>query len=148
MIMGTSVEGILAYGYDLSGVESKWHLKGLDDYDPWRPSWASPEQLEAIDVTDEFDYEAAIAARLQAHDLEGVGVKTYGVYTSEDALGLMLVTWYTKASGASVTSPYLPDLLARRDIERWDDQLAKALEILDVRPWQPHPLWLLTQSCG
>lgn len=144
--MGSTLSGIQCYGFDLGGTDGKWFLKGLDEGGAWRPSWATPEELEAIEVTDEFDYHGAIENRLKAAELE-LEVVTYGM-TCNDYTGYVLAAWSVESTGSKTLSVHLSDVLARRDIERWDEALTKALEVLDIRPWQPHPMFLLTQSYG
>lgn len=143
------MEGIAAYGFDLGGAGSTWNLKGVDyeECEAWRPSWVGEDLVGEIE-DGSFDYESAITGWLAKHEVKGVEVQTYGMLTAEDAMGLMLVTWRAKSSGAHVASLGLPDLLERRKIGRWDERLAEAIEVLNIQPLQPHPMWLLTQQYG
>lgn len=142
--MGATLNGILAYGFHLGGVED-WQFKDLPRFDDWRPSWATPEQLAEVD-SGEFDYEAAITDRLAEGGLQ-LELVTVGMVTS-DSSGLVLAAYSATATGGGVTSLHLPDIFDRQEIERWDEALSRALEVLDIRPWQPHPMMLLSQSYG
>lgn len=144
--MGNSIEGILAYGFDLGGAGT-WHLQGVREYDPWRPSWIYPGDQAGVD-DETYDYQSKMTERLAAHDLDSLEVVTYGDLTVEDGMGYILAAWSMQTRGASTASPHLADVQARRLIERWDDQLMQALKVLDIRPWQPQPLTILSQSYG
>jgi hypothetical protein len=140
--MGSTLSGIQCYGFDLGGVGDEWHLKGLGD-DGWVPSWAAPEQLAE---GGSFDYENAINEQLASAELP-LSIVTYGM-TCNDYTGYVLAAWSTECSGSKTSAVHLEDVLARRDIERWDDALTLALKVLDIQPWQPHPMFLLAQSYG
>lgn len=144
--MGSTLRGIQCYGFDLGGTEGEWHLKGVPEGESWCPSWATPEELEAIEITSEFDYESAIVAHLDAADLD-LEVVTYGM-TCNDYTGYVLAAWSATCTGSKTLAVHSEDAEARRHIERWDESLLKALEVLDIRPWQPNPMFLLTQSYG
>lgn len=140
--MGSTLSGIQCYGFDLGGVEDRWLLKGVQEYDAWQPSWISPEEAQA----DGLGYLELIEDRLKDAELE-LEVVTYGM-TCNGYTGYVLAAWSVESAGSKTLSVHLSDVLARRDIERWDEALAKALEVLDIRPWQPHPMFLLTQRYG
>jgi len=144
--MGRTLEGILAYGFDLGGADSKWSITGVQEYEEWRPSWATPEQLEEIEAGT-LDYSSAISDRLEAAELD-LDVVEYGMLEHEESTGLMVTAFCSTSEGGSTSALTLQDLLDRREIERWDEAFVKALKVLDIRPWQPHPMWLLTQSYG
>lgn len=140
-----TLQGILAYGFDLGG-ESGWKIRGVQDYEPWRPSWIEHEESLEISAGT-FDYETAIVEQLAERGVEGVEVVRYGVLDS-DTSGLLLTSWHVCATGPRVLNIYLPDVATRADIERWDDMLVRALKVLDIRLHQPNPLIMLTQSYG
>lgn len=140
--MGSTLEGIIAYGFDLGGTDGDWSLKGIQRYGTWEPSWLPADEVHAGG----FDYLAAIEDRLKAAELE-LEVVTYGMIQN-DFTGYLLAAWSVECQGGQTLGVSWADVEARRDIERWDDALAKGLEILDIRPWQPNPMFLLTQSYG
>jgi hypothetical protein len=147
--MGFSVESNLAYGFDLHGYEDVWHIVGVQKWEPWVPSWVDVGSAAAIrgDSPDTFDLEEAIRARLLEHDLEGVEVFSYGNVVS-DSRPIALAAYRAQSVGTGTVGLHLPDLLNRSEIERWDEALLQALKVLDIQPYQPNPLWLLTQSWG
>lgn len=142
MIMGSTLRGIQCYGFDLGGVEGEWFLKGVQGYNSWEPSWVTADELAASD----FSYLSAIEDRLKASELD-LQVVTYGM-TQNDYTGYVLAAWSVKCQGSKTLAVYPEDVEARRHIERWDEALLKGLEALEIRPWQPNPAFLLTQSYG
>lgn len=148
--MGSTLTGTLAYGFDLGGGDDCWNLKGAEKWEPWIPSWEDEAAAAIIrgEVRDEvYSYHEAIEDRLRANDVDGVDVVRAGMVASESS-GFAIVVWQASATGSNVLSLHLPDLIERRKIERWDNALGQALKVLDITPWQPHPMWLLTQSYG
>lgn len=144
--MGMSARGILAYGFDLGGPGPGWHLQGVQKFELWRPSWAG-DDCDAEIQGDAFDYAEAITGHLQHHELE-VEVLSYGGLVSFASRGHVLAAWHAEAAGDRTVGLTLEDIDSRREIERWNERLAIALNVLDIRPWQPNPLTLLTQSYG
>lgn len=144
--MSMSARGILAYGFDLGGPGPGWHLKGIQKLESWCPSWAGDDCAAEIQ-SGTFDYAEAVTGWLQHHELE-LEVVSYGGLISFASRGHVLAAWHAETAGDRTVGLTLEDVDSRREIERWDEQLAAALEVLDIRPWQPNPLTLLTQSYG
>lgn len=148
--MASTLSGTLAYGFDLGGGDDCWNLRGAEKWEPWIPSWENEDSAAIIrgEVRGEvYDYGEAIEDRLRAHDVDGIEVIRPGMVSS-DSNGFALVVWQASSTGSSTLALYLPDLIERRKIERWDNALSQALTVLDITPEQPHPMWLLTQSYG
>lgn len=141
--MSSTLEGTLAYGFDIGGVDGEWHLKNLDATDAWKPSWVTWEEWAQEGG---YDYQSGIAERLENADL-GLQVITYGM-TQNDCTGYVIAAWSMSCAGSKTKPVYLEDIETGRHVKRWDEALSRALQVLDIRPWQPNPTFLLTQSYG
>ena len=136
--MGISATGVLAYGFDLGGVDGEWNLKGAAEDDGWYPEWAPA----GVDWSG-YDYGHAIMDRLKAEGATGVEVVHYGRY---DLGGFILATTEILASqGCTRLIAPVPDMLP----EAWSElNLLKALRALAIEPLQERPAWILTQRLG
>lgn len=164
--MGTSTNGLFAYGYDLGGPENEWAgLLGSDgeEIDPDElPAWYDPDDDDAFD-------EQAISHLLRAtgflvvpwdqradwpadqsqdyHRTRREAEKALGIefetHCSGDYPMYLLVAWHDTARRGQAEPIDLDKLLIRRTDEVWDTKLAWAVETLQLRPRADKPQWLL-----
>lgn len=166
--MGTSTDGILAYGYDLDGqdglnaVEAQPREKYGSGY--LKTSWYDEEaegqatdedgdELSLIEILEKRLYDAipdAPEARYswQRDDL----VKThYGVWFESHCSGdypmYILATHAVTAHRGHPKTLDFAALEAQRVAEDWDGRLTRALAILEVTPLKP-AAWLLASDWG
>lgn len=158
MDVGTSTDGILAYGYDL-GSPDEWKVEGLAAYGELVRPW-----LPAVDE-DGPDFAAAVeAALLATTGFTETDDRTDGYYRrrgeAADQLGVQVETHCSDGSPMYLLVASDRCLTARRGFPKtvdpaWladtaaaDERLAWALGVLGLRPLQERPAWLLASWWG
>lgn len=130
-VMSISSDGQLSYGYDLGGPESGWQLAGAGEYGEAPHSWMTDENNDGL--------EEVVAEKLKEAGLTGVTMTGYCSY--DYPLFTLVTKEFTCSRGECVTVDFTID-------PEWDAQLARALEVLDLKPLQERPAWLLTSMYG
>lgn len=158
--MGTSTNGVLAYGYDLGGGEAEWKIEGLDEYEEWAPDWfdrgednsddvvtAAEEHLLRSTGFTEIDWHADGYFEREAAAKAAVGVE-FETYCSGDypiwALVAHKITCY-RGDAVPVDVAALEALRVEQD---WDGKLQRAVTTLGITPKQEKPCWLLLSYMG
>lgn len=154
--MGTSTNAYLLYGYDLGGADGGWKFQGLaeDDYE-WEPDWlddgygieeSALRKLRLAAGFTEDDYRAeGYFKRRDAVD-EQIGVEIESHCSGDYPMYVLAAKKFTAYRGDVETIPAdLPALVSAEDL---DGKLARALEVLDFRPVQERPQWLLVSYWG
>ena len=149
--MGTSTNAYLMYGYDLGGGDGPWKVQGIDEYEPWEPDWLDEEEGLAESVLDklrehlgftEKDWRAeGYFERRKAID-EQIGVHVESHCSGEYPMYILSAKKFTARRGyvEAIDAAELQRLVVDEDL---DGKLARALEVLDFRPIQERPTWLL-----
>lgn len=161
--MGTSTDGILAYGYDLGGSGNEWLFAEVDgEYGPPTMPWFL-EATEADDPDGERDYGGLFMDRLLAvHGFTETDWQVDGYWdrkqAAEEALGVELVFHCSgeypmvilaaKSVTARRGSPKTIDPEWLADVHHANDRLAWALTALGVTPKATGPAWLLASNWG
>jgi len=164
--MGTSTNGIFAYGYDLGGAEDDWAgLLGPDgeEIDPDElPAWYDPDGDDGfgeqaiehllratgflvVPWSDREDWPAEQAQdyhRTYSEAEKALGVQ-FETHCSGDYPMYLLVAWHDYALRGKAETIDLEQLLAQRTAEDWDAKLAWAIQTLELRPKADKPQWLL-----
>jgi hypothetical protein len=168
--MGMGSSGILAYGYDLGGVEDGWNFPDLE-YGQWAPpdvnedqgdefdfaEWAEKKLLLSVGVTEDDRSDGWFDRRKEAKELLGVEVRHGGSY---DHFRPMLVAWSKSGYGSEPRPIDFTELERRRVEEDWDGKLANAARVLELpkimvptKGWgdlteEQRPHWMLTAFYG
>lgn len=162
--MGTSTDGILAYGYDLGGSEGEWKVRETGEYGALNVGWL-PEEDDEDDEGDhdivtlmekrllvasgfaETDWEAeGYFARERAAE-ESIGVKVES-YCSGDYPMYVLAAKVITASRGDCEPIDMGALAAPELLAGWDAKLSAALGVLGITPEQEKPSWLLCSYWG
>lgn len=161
--MGMSAYGIVAYGYDLGGDESRWRVREAGEYGELPDlDWYDPEG------DDDGDFESAAHRHLRA-EIAGfteqwmpgsdgyfdrvraadarvaVRVESYGHH---DFPQFLLVTTVIRVHWGETKELDFAALAAEPDAHGWDVTLSTALRALGLTPTQEQPRWLLCSSYG
>lgn len=151
--MSEDPNGILAYGYDLGGPENGWQLEGVEKHDQYTfPDWYDgsfdwEDQVETLllnkivhftEVWESglIDY---FARKAEAKKKLGIYVVRYGSY---DYSGYILATYVHEAPdwGACPVEISLDHSAA--------DKLDRALTVMQIKPKQVEPKWILGSFYG
>lgn len=160
--MGTSTDGILAYGYDF-GAEEALNLaeaKSSADnpYGYLKTAWWDEEAEEPIEGEELTDvmirvlYESIAGAppAESSEDRDEVVKTRLGVWfeshCSADYPMWILTTKVITADHGHPEVINLPDLAEGIDV--WNERLAHALEVLGLTPTQERPEWLPCSDWG
>lgn len=158
--MGTSTDGILAYGYDLGGTESEWKFEA-----PWWTKgewgWEGEAPWGSTDGDDEGDFSEWVEKTLRVRvgefaetdrradgffkreaDADArVGVKLETYCSGEYPLYLLGVKIYVVSRGDAEAVDFTVG-------PSWDTKLRIACEALEIKPLQDQPKWLLASYWG
>lgn len=152
--MSDSINGHLAYGYDLGDPTdlpggSRYDID-LDGYYPndstdWPTDGFYSAALRALyDSVPALDpYESVVEHEQIIADL--LGVRLFDDGTSEASMYVLATVVFT--GDHTSTLQVAPAVLAT-DTTRWNEQLAHALSVLGLTPHQPQPAWLLTANAN
>lgn len=152
--MGTSTDGILAYGYDLGGSED-WRIKNLGEYGELQVPWWTESEDDATEDEEGNSFgEAALFALCGPFGIER---PEYG-WRHEPDLPVTFVShcsvdypmWILAAKVIIAQRGY-PQVLASRDLAvdpQWNVDLWKALKALGLEPKQEQAAWLLASDWG
>lgn len=153
--MGTSTNAYLMYGYDLGGGDGPWQIQGIDKYDTWEPAWLDEDEgfmesvlnkLRAAAGFTETDWRAdGYFERRNAVD-EQLGVEVESHCSGDYPMYVLAAKKFTAYRGDVEAIP--TDLSALVAAESLDAKLARALEVLDFKPIQEKPGWLLVSYWG
>lgn len=125
--MGISSDGLLSYGYDLGGPEGGWQVAGAGEYGEAPHKWMDDDAYDGFEE------------KLKEAGIEGVEI---GLYCSYDYASFVLhAKEFTCRRGDCVKVDFTVD-------PDWDAKLVRALEVLDLKPLQERPTWLLTSMYG
>jgi hypothetical protein len=172
--MGTSAAvGILAYGYDLGGVEDGWKVREAGEYGQLELDWLPSDEDIARITRKRANFEADHAAAwddpatlmekrlLAASGFTETDWEAYGYFArrgaAEDALGVQFEAYgcadtypvYVLAAKVITVNPGgcdVIDMAALSDPETlagYDAKLSAALTTLGITPTQDKPAWLL-----
>lgn len=156
--MGTSTDGILAYGYDIKTPGEGMNFRGLHDNDV--PAWLMEDSEDEDSGWHDFK-EAATARLLAANGFtETWETRTGDGYHAREAeakkaLGVEIVSHCSgeypmfilaaKSQSACRGYPEPADLAVPGNA---DERLAWALEVLGIKPDADKPQWLLASYWG
>lgn len=155
--MGTSTDGILAYGYDLGGDEGLNVAEGGE--------YGDVDELDLPEVDEDHENYGGLADRLlmklylaipDAPPVEygwyAIAEKHYGItlvnHCSADFADWILATVDLSASRGTPQVIDMAELEARRIAEDWDGKLTHALSVLGLTPTQEKAAWLLASYWG
>jgi hypothetical protein len=148
--MGVSTNAMLMYGYDLGGGDGPWKLHNIEEYDDFERPWINEDDgifesakktlLAAAGFTETdynvdgyFDRKRAAEAQVGVH-FEGYCSDAYTAYV---------------ISARTITASRGDCLLVDFTIDpAWNEKLAHALKVLDLKPTQAEPRWLLASYWG
>jgi hypothetical protein len=148
--MGVSTDGLLMYGYDLGGGDGEWKLHDIEEYDDFERPWVNEDDgiaesaaktlLASVGFT-ETDWQVD-----GYHDRKRAAEARVGVeferYCSDAYSALVLsAKTYTACRGDCLVIDFTVD-------PAWDERLAHALKVLDLKPTQAGPRWLLASYWG
>lgn len=152
--MGTSTDAYLMYGYDLGGPD-EWEIQEVGEYDSWEPGWLKGDEL-AESVTEklriavgftETDWQAdGYFERQRAAD-EMIGVEVVS-HCSADFPMYVLAAHKIRASRGNPEVLGLEGMIRPERIAQMNARLKSALEVLDFRPVQEQPAWILASDWG
>lgn len=154
--MGTSTNGILAYGYDLGGDEADWKVRQVDEYGGLTLDWYDDETefVEAAEkrllaaagfIETDWQVDGYFAREREAKERLGVEFEYYG---SGDCSMLILAAKVITVHRGDAKLIDVTDL-QREPVEyHWDELLGSALTTLGLTPTQERPGWLLTSYWG
>jgi hypothetical protein len=165
--MGTSTDGILAYGYDLDGQDGlnvvEAQRSDTNEYGYLKTSWYDAEHEEITgDDGEEMGTIAILTKRLYdaipdapaveyEYEREDPVKKHYGAWFEGHCSGeypmYILTTHSVTARRGSPKTLDFTELEAQRQREEWDAKLARALAVLEVTPLVP-AAWLLASDWG
>lgn len=145
--MSTSIDALLAFGYDLGGDDSGWKLR---DAEPgmiladFNLSWYDENQSDDVSIPE------LITLELQEWQI-GQTFITAQEYVSYDyprtavVITSSVITYRHGAAACNVS----PKLLESDDhLDAWNAQLKLALDHLGLKPAQPRAEWLLMSFWG
>lgn len=166
--MGTSTDGILAYGYDLDGQDglnvAEAQRSETNEYGYLKTSWYDAEAAAERDEDEdeELGLIAVLAKRLYDAIPDAPAVEWswqredpvkahYGVWLKGHCSGdypmYILTTHVVTAHRGYPETLDFAVLETRRQEEEWDAKLARALAVLEVTPLVPAG-WLLASNWG
>jgi hypothetical protein len=147
--MGTSTDALLMWGYDLGGGDDPWKVEGVDEYGSIERPWlgegddfesAAMKVLLATVGYTETEYSPGQWQR------EEDAKKRLGVSIEEHCSGSYPMWVLTaKTHRASRGECLAVDLTVD---PAWGERLAAALKVLDLKPLQAEPCWLLASFYG
>lgn len=162
--MGTSTDGILAYGYDLGGDEEGWKVRETGEYGDLKLDWladAGEDGDEDNDVVEqmrkrllavvagftETDWEADgyFDRESDAENAVGVGFESYcsGEYPMYVLAAKVITAKRGDCDVIDMAALSDPETLAGHDAK-----LSAALTALGITPAQGKPAWLLCSYWG
>lgn len=165
--MGTSTDGILAYGFDLDGQDG-WKVvqaqrSDANPYGYLKTSWYDDEAEEVVgEDGEELDVVELMLKRLcdaiedappveYKWDREDVVKTHYGVWFESHCSNeypMQILATYAERARRGYPKPLdLAALEAQRQAEDWDGRLARVLAVLDITPLEPAG-WLLASDWG
>lgn len=165
--MGTSTDGILAYGYDLGGKDHGWKVAEVDEYGQWEPDWLGND-LDDDQGDDQGGYDLISAAETRLMASVGfteidcgadgffqrrraaatrLGVEFESHCSHEYPLWLLSAHTITARRGEAMSVDFVELDRLRVDC-RWDAKLAVALDALGITPNQERPGWILVSYWG
>lgn len=153
--MGTSTNAYLMYGYDLGDADG-WKIQGIDEYEPWEPEWldegeglhGSAEKLllAAVGFTEtDWHADGYFDRKKAAEEQAGVEIESHcsGEYPMY-VLSAKKITAY-RGDVKTVDFAALQAHVLDADL---DGKLARACDVLGLRPVQEQPAWLLCSYWG
>jgi len=157
--MGTSTNGILAYGYNLGGDEGGWQIAEAGEYGDWEPPWFPDEDedndfmsaamrvLRASVGFTETDWRADGYFDRQRDADARIGVELESYCSGDYPMWLLAAQVITVYRG-DVQHIDFPSLLAAQVEGGWDTKLAAAVAALGITPKQERPGWMLVSYWG
>lgn len=155
--MGTSTDGILAYGYNLGGDDSGWEVAEADEYGGLTLDWLAEDDddfetaamnrlLAAAGFTEtDWQVDGYFKRKNEAEKNLGVGFETY--CSGDYPLYILAAKVITVSRG--YVEPIDVTALQCEPVENhWDDKLRGALSTLGMTPKQEKPAWLLCSYWG
>lgn len=134
--MGTSTNGILAYGFNLGGAEEGWKIEEAGKYgDEWVPEWAR-------DDDDETGEDSIVEGAEQGLRAAGLSVE-FEMHCSGDYPMYVLSAQAVTAFRGHPKVIDFGELETLRTAEEWDERLRRACAVLGIKPIQEQPQWLL-----
>jgi hypothetical protein len=152
----SSIEGLFLYGYVLGGNDHEWKIEGLGEFEEFSRPWLNADNPDFCGDADDFlldkigdfrrddfdtpPYDAYREAKAAAARKVGVQLDTHGHH---EYSGYVI---FTKKYSVhqSETLPITRSELDGYPYNEWNAKLQRALELLDIRPEQKRPYWLLT----
>lgn len=155
--MGTSTDGVLAYGFNLGGDEGGWEITEADEYGEWVPDWHDEEEEDLVSDAEthllrsagfaETDYKAEGYYDRKREAEARVGVELVS-YCSDEFPMYVLAAHTLTAYRGDVKAIDFAALEQKRVDEGWDEKLRAACEALGATPKQGQPKWLLVSYWG
>ncbi len=154
--MGTSTDGILAYGYNLGGGDAEWNIKEVGEYGSIQVPWLSEDDsftdvaekriLTSVGFTeDDWQVEGYFARLKEAEGRAGV---EFEHYCSDSYSAYVLAAKVITANRGDCLTIDFEALTREATENRWDEKLARAIEALGITPTQERPTWLLCSWWG
>jgi hypothetical protein len=153
--MGSSADGILAYGFNLGGDESGWEVREANEFGGLELDWFDPDEDDGDAFTDAAKERLLAAAGFTETDWAAAGYfdrereaelrvgVTFEHHGYEDYI--LAARRFTVGQGDTKTID--PAALAS-NLADADTKLTAALATLGITPKQEKPAWLLCASYG
>ena len=154
--MGTSTDGILAYGYNLGGDDSGWEVAEADEHGGLELDWladdpgfttAAMDKLLAAAGFTETDWQVDGYSKRKKAAEESLGVE-FETYCSDDFPMYLLAAKVITVSRGYVEPIDMTELVEAPNVNGWDGKLRSALSTLGLTPKQEKPQWLLCSYWG
>lgn len=154
--MGTTTNGILAYGFNLGGGGSDWEIADTGEYGEWEPDWcgededvviAAERKLKESVGFAETDWRVDGYFEREREAEKRVGVEFEGYCSGEYTMWALAAATITSHRGDAIEVDFAA-LEQQRIDEDWDGKLKRACEVLGLKPKQERPRWLLLSYWG
>lgn len=158
--MGTSTDGILAYGYDLGGGDGDWNVREADEYGELTLPWLDEDDddvadaltrrllTEIVGFTETWETRTDDEYFARERDAEkALGVEIYLHCSGEYSMYLLAAKVYRAGRGYPVALDPA-NLMAEVEAGGYDKKLRRALEALGITPTEGRPQWLLASYWG
>ena len=154
--MGTSTDGILAYGYNLGGEDGGFEVAETNEYGGLKLGWlaedddsmgAAQDRLLAAAGFTETDWQADGYFERKRAAEESLGVQ-FDIYCSDGCPLYILAAKVITVSRGYVEPIDMTELVEAPNVNGWDAKLAAALSTLGLTPKQEKPAWLLCSYWG
>jgi hypothetical protein len=161
--MGTSTDGILAYGIDLGAPDDGWKVEGIPEdvedeegYDDGITEYVNSKLLIASgfteprpqdDLSEDWWKRVYSPWRQRREDtLKQWGIEVVSHCSAEYPMYLLTI-FHVRAARGRPRDVEINELSLRRSRDSWDNRIAEALKVLDWTTDQ-RPRWILCSDWG